>query len=104
LGLTTQQGRDGGAVSPMAYSTPACSLTFNSFGATSHDIMGHSVSSLSQLQSTSAAERKNTTAADKNNAAKKRRDKSDTADDAKYNDKEDVLPRTDLALGEKQRE
>jgi hypothetical protein len=97
LGATTQQGRGGGAVSPMAYSTPALFLTFNSFFAMSHDIMGHSVLSLSHLQPTTAAKRKNATAANKN-AAKKRRGKLDTADDTKYNDKEDVVPLTDAAL------
>jgi hypothetical protein len=66
--------------------------------------MGHSVSSLSQLQPTLAAKRKNATKADKDNAAKKRRGKWDTEDDAKYHDKEDVLPLNDVAFGEKQRE
>jgi hypothetical protein len=58
------------------------------------------VSSLSQVQSTLAAN----TRADKDNAAKKRRGKSDTKDDAKYNNKEDVLPLTDAAFEEKQQE
>jgi hypothetical protein len=65
--------------------------------------MGHSVSSLYQSLSTTAAKRKNTTAANKNNAQNKRRDKLDTIDDAKYNDKEDAVPLTDVALGEEQR-
>jgi hypothetical protein len=56
------------------------------------------------LQSNLAAKRKNATAIDKNNAAKKRRGKLDTADEAKYDDEEDVLPLTDAALGEKHRE
>jgi hypothetical protein len=48
---TTQQGRGAGAVSPMAmtYSTPAWTLTFSKVLGTSQ---GHSVSSLSQSQST----------------------------------------------------
>ncbi len=106
-------------VSPMAYSTPACSLTFSSFVAMSQ---GHSVSSLSQSQSTLAAKRKNNIGPDKDNAAKKRRgkldtkddakynaakkrrDKIDTKDDAKYDDKEVVFPVTDVPFGEKQQE
>jgi hypothetical protein len=83
----------------MAYYTPAHSLTFSSFVAMSQ---GHSVSSLSQLQSTLAAKRKSNTRADKNNASKKRRGKLDTKDNAKYDDKEDVLLLTDAAIGEKQ--
>jgi hypothetical protein len=53
---TTRQGRGAGAVSPMAmaYSTPARSLTFSKVLATSQE---HSVSSLSQSQSLSAARR-----------------------------------------------
>ena len=62
------------------------------------------MSSLSQLQSTSAAKRENATNADKNNAAKKRRGKLDTKDDAKYNNKEDVHPLTDAVFGGKHRE
>jgi hypothetical protein len=49
-----------------------------------------------------AAKRKSNTRADKDNAAKKGRGKSDTKVDAKYNNKEDVLPLTDVAFGEKQ--
>jgi hypothetical protein len=104
-------------VSSVAYSTPAHSLTFSTFVAMSQ---GHSVSSLSQLQSTLAAKRKGDSHPQKGNAAKKRRGKSDThdgtksnaaekrrgkidtEDDAKYNDNEDVLPVTDAPLGEKQ--
>ncbi len=43
-GATTRQGRGAGAVFPMAYSTPAWSLTFSNFVATSQ---GHLVFSLS---------------------------------------------------------
>jgi hypothetical protein len=107
----------GDAVSPMAYSTLAHFLTFSTFVASSQ---GHSVSSLSQLQSTSAAKRKGDSRPQKGNAAIKRRGKSDTndgakykaaqkrrgiidtKDDAKYNDEEDVLPVTDVPFGEKQ--
>jgi hypothetical protein len=103
----------------MAYSTPAHSLMFISFIAMSQ---GHSVSSLSQPQSTLAAKRKGDAGQDKDNAAKKRRGKLDTKDgaksdaakkrrekirtkdDAKYNDKDDVLPVTDAPFGEKQQE
>jgi hypothetical protein len=88
----------------MAYSTPAHSPTFSSFVAMSHDTIGHSVSSLPQLQPTSAAKKENTTAAEKNNAAKKRWGKLDTMDDTKYDDEDGELPLTDVALGEKQRE
>jgi hypothetical protein len=106
-------------VSPMAYSTPTRSLTFSTFIALSQR---HSVSSLSQLQSTLAAKRKGNTRPQKGNAAKKRRGKLDTndgteydaverrrgkidtKDDAKYDDKENVLPVTDAPFGEKQRE
>ncbi len=109
--------RGGGTISPMAYSTPACSLTFSNFVAMSQ---GHLVSSLSQLQSTSAAKRKGDSRPQKLNAAKKRRGKSDTVngtkyeaaekrsgkidtkDEAKYDDKEDVLPDTDGSFGVKQ--
>ncbi len=42
--------------------------------------------------------------ADKDNSAKKRRGKSDTKDDTKYDDEEDVLPLTDAALGGLQQE
>jgi hypothetical protein len=119
LGATTRQGRGGGAVSPMAYSTPACSLTFSNFVASSQ---GHLASSLSQLQSTLAAKRKGNSCPQKGNAAKKRRGKwdtddgaeykaaekrrgkIDTEDDAKYNDEEDVLPVTDTPFAVKQRE
>jgi hypothetical protein len=117
LGATTWQGRGGGAVSPLPYSTPAHSLTFSNFDAASQ---GHLVSSLSQLQSTSAAKRKGDSRPQKSNAAKKRRGnldtndgaeydaaqksggKIDTKDDAKYNDEEDVLPVTDAPFGVKQ--
>jgi hypothetical protein len=58
-------------VSAMEYSTLAHSLIFKVFVEMSHDTMGHSVSSLSQLQSTTVEKRKNTTADNKNNAAKK---------------------------------
>jgi hypothetical protein len=54
-GTTTRQGRGAGAVSPMAYSTPAWSLMFSKVVATSQ---GHLVSSLSQSQSALAARRK----------------------------------------------
>jgi hypothetical protein len=90
--------------SPMAYSTPAHSLMFNSFVAMSHDTMGHLVSSPSQLQSTTAAKRKNLTANNKNNATKRRRSKPDTMEDVKYNEEEDVVPLTDVTLRKKQRE
>ena len=80
-GATTQQGRGGGTVSSMAYSTPARSLLFNSFIATSQ---GHSVSSLSPSQSTLAAKRKGDTRPRKGNAAKKRRGESNTNNDIKY--------------------
>jgi hypothetical protein len=73
-GATTRQGRGAGAVSPMAYSTPARSLMFSNFVATSQ---GHSVSSLSQSQSTSAARRKGDSHPLKGNIAKKKRGKSD---------------------------
>jgi hypothetical protein len=99
-GATTQQGRGGGAVSPMAYYTPAHSLTFSLFVATSQ---GHSMFSLSQLESTLAAKRKCDTRADKDNDAK-RWGKSDTEDDAEYNNEEDFLPLTDAPMGEQQRE
>jgi hypothetical protein len=88
----------------MAYSTPARSLTFNSFVAMSHDTMGHWVFSLSQSQSTTAAKRKNPNANNKNNATKRRRGKLDTVEDAKYNEEEDVVPLTDVTLGKEQRE
>jgi hypothetical protein len=119
LGATTQQGSGGGAVSPMAYSTPAHSLTFSHFVATSK---GHSVSSLSQSQSMLAAKRKGDSHPQKSNAAKRRRGKLDTNNGAKYNaaekrsgkidtkdeaeydDKKDVLPVTDAPFGVKQRE
>jgi hypothetical protein len=119
LGATTWQGRGGGTVSPMAYSTPACSLTFSNLIASSQ---GHSVSSLFQSQSTSAAKRKggsrpqkgiaakkkrgqlDTNDGAKYKAAEKRRGKIDTKDDAKHDDEEDVLPVTDAPFGEKQRE
>jgi hypothetical protein len=52
----------------MAYSTPAPSLTFSTFVASSQ---GHLVSSLSQLQSTLAAKRKGNTRPQKDNTAKK---------------------------------
>jgi hypothetical protein len=104
LGATTEQGRGRGPLSTgMAYSPLALSLTFSSFIAMSHDTMGHSMSSLSQLQSTTAAKRRNTTTKNKNNAAKKMRYKSDS-NNTEYNDKEDILPCTDVALGEEQRE
>ena len=89
-GATTRQGRGGGAVSPLAYTTPARSLMFSLFVATSQDTMEHSVSSLSQSQSSSAAKRKNATKADKDTATKKRRGKLDTKDDNKHNNEEDV--------------
>jgi hypothetical protein len=103
----------------MAYSTPARSLTFSNFVATSQ---GHSVSSLSQSQSMLAAKRKGDSHPQKSNAAKKRWGKSDTddgtkynaaekrsgkidtKDEAKYNDKEDVLPVIDAPFGVKQQE
>ncbi len=80
------------------------------------------MSSLSQLESTSAAKRKGDSRPQKGNAAKKRRgkldtndgakyyaaekrsDKIDTKDDAKYDDKEDVLTVTDAPFGDKQQE
>jgi hypothetical protein len=104
-------------VFPMVCSTPACSLMFSTFVALSQ---GHSVSSLSQLQSILAAKRTGNFLPQKGNAAKKRRGKLDTnngteykaaekrrgkidtKDDAKYDDKEDVLPVTDAPLGVKQ--
>jgi hypothetical protein len=106
-------------ISPMAYSTAACSLTFSSFIASSQ---GHLVSSLSQSQSTWAAKRKGNSCPQKGNAAKKRRGKLDTndgtkykaavksrgridnEDDTKYDDGEDVLPVTDAPFGMTQRE
>ncbi len=106
-------------ISPMAYSTPACSLTFSNFVASSQ---GHLVSSLSQSQSTWAAKRKGDSCPQKSSSAKKRRGKLDTnngtkykaaaksrgridtEDDAKYNDEEDVLPVTDAPFGMKQHE
>jgi hypothetical protein len=106
-------------VSPMAYSTPACSLMFSNFVAMSQ---GHLVSSLSQLQSTLAAKRKGDSSPQKSNAAKKRRGKLDTndgtkydaaeksggkidtKDKAEYNDEEDVLPVTNAPFGVRQRE
>jgi hypothetical protein len=133
LGATTQQGRGAGAVSPMAYSTPARSLMFSNFVAASQ---GHLVSSLFQSQSTPAARRKgdsrplkgnvakkkrgkldtNDGSQQKGNAAKKKRGKSDagyeaaekrsaktdTKDDAKYDDKEDVLPISGVPFGMRQ--
>jgi hypothetical protein len=74
-GATTQQGRGAGAVSPMAYSTPAWSLTFSKVIATSQ---GYLVSSLSQSQSTFAARRKGDTRPLEGNIAKKKRSKLDT--------------------------
>ncbi len=74
---TTRQGRGAGTVSPMAYSTPARSLTFSNVLATSQ---GHSVSSLSQSQSTLAARRKGDARPLKGNIATKKRSKSDTND------------------------
>jgi hypothetical protein len=74
----------------MAYTTPTRSLMFSLFVATSQDTMEHSVSSLSQLQSTSAEKRKNAFKADKDTATKKRRGKLDTKDDNKHNNEEDV--------------
>ncbi len=88
----------------------------SNFVATSQ---GYSVSSLSQLQSTSAAKRKGDSHPQKGNAAKMRRGKLDTndgatheaaekrsgkidtKDDAEYDDKEDVLPVTDAPFGVK---
>jgi hypothetical protein len=66
-------------VSPMAmaYSTPARSLTFSKVLATSQ---GHSVSSLSQSQSTSAARREGDACPLKHNVATKKRGKLDTYD------------------------
>ena len=135
----------------MVYSTPARSLTFSNVLATSQ---GHSVSSLSQSQSTSAARRKgdahplkgniatkkrsksdtNDGSLQKGNAAKKkrgklgaghkaagkgtantdtgddasdddeeeRRGKSDAWDETEYDDKDDVLPVTDVPFGVRQ--
>jgi hypothetical protein len=115
-GATTRQGRGGDRVTPMAYFTPARSLTFSNFVATSQ---GHFVASLSQSQSTSAAKRKGipvhrrTTLQKKRRgkldtgngakyvAAEKRSGKIDTEDDAKYDDKEDVLPVTDAPFWSK---
>jgi hypothetical protein len=74
---TTQQGRGAGVVSPMAYSTPARSLTFSKVLATSQ---GHLVSSLSQSQSTLAARRKGDARPLKGNVATMKRGKSDTND------------------------
>jgi hypothetical protein len=74
---TTQQGRGAGAVSPMAYSTPARSLTFSRVLTTSQ---GHSVSSLSQSQSTLAARRKGDAQQLKGSVATKKRSKLDTND------------------------
>jgi hypothetical protein len=74
-GATTQQGRGAGAVSFMAYSTPAWSLMFRYFVAASQ---GHLVTSLSQSQSTLAARRKGDSHSLKGNIAKKKRGKSDT--------------------------
>ncbi len=71
---TTRQGRGAGTVSSMAYSTPAWSLTFSKVLATSQ---GHSVSSLSQSQSTLAARRKSDARQLKGNVATKKRSKSD---------------------------
>ncbi len=65
----------------MAYSTPARSLTFSNFVATSQ---GHSVFSLSQSQSMLAAKRKGDSRPQKGNAAKKRRGKLDTKNGTKY--------------------
>jgi hypothetical protein len=76
-GTTTRQGRGAGMVSPMAYSTPAWSLTFSKVVAMSQR---HLVSSLSQSQSTLAARRKGDTRPLKGNVAKKKRSKSDTND------------------------
>jgi hypothetical protein len=59
----------------MAYSTPAQSLTFSKVLATSQ---GHSVSSLSQSQSTLAARREGDARPLKGNVATKTRGKSDT--------------------------
>jgi hypothetical protein len=68
-GATTRQGRGAGKVSPMTYSTPARSLTFSNFVTMSQ---GHSVSSLSQSQSTLATKRKGDSCPQKGNAAKRR--------------------------------
>ena len=59
----------------MAYSTPARTLTFSKVLATSQ---GHSVSSLSQSQSTSVARRKGDARPLAGNVATKKRGKSDT--------------------------
>jgi hypothetical protein len=103
----------------MTYSTPARSLMFGDFIATSQ---GQLVSSLSQSQSMLAAKRKGDSHPQKGNAAKKRRGKLDTndgsrykaaekrsgkidtKDDAKYDDKEDILPFAGAPFGMKQRE
>jgi hypothetical protein len=61
----------------MAYSTPARTLTFSKVLATSQ---GHSVSSLSQSQSTSTARRKGGARPLAGNVATKKRGKSDTND------------------------
>jgi hypothetical protein len=74
---TTRQGRGAGAVSPMAmaYFTPAQTLTFSKVLATSQR---HSVFSLSQSQSTSAARRKGDASLLTGNVATKKRGRSDT--------------------------
>jgi hypothetical protein len=66
-------------VSPMAmaYSTPSQTLTFSKVLVTSQ---GHSVSSLSQSQSTSAARRKGDAHPLAGSVATKKRGKSDTND------------------------
>ncbi len=95
-GTTTQQGRSAGAVSPMAYSTPARSLTFSKVVATSQ---GYLVSSLPQSQSTLAARRKGDTRPLKGNVAKKKRSKSDTNDGSPQKGNAAKKKRGDLGTG-----
>jgi hypothetical protein len=119
LRATTQPGRGAGAVSPMAYSTPAWSLMFSNFVETSQRNL---VSSLSQSQSTLAAKRKGDSRPQKGNTAKKKRGKldtdngtgykaaekrsakTDTKDDTKDDDKEDVFSIGGVLFGMKQQE
>jgi hypothetical protein len=95
-GATTRQGRGAGAVSPMAYSTPTWSQTFSNFVATSQ---GHSVSSLTQSQSTSGARRKGDSRPLKGNLAKKKRGKLDTNDGSPQKDNAAKKKRDKLDTG-----
>jgi hypothetical protein len=80
----------------MAYSTPARSLMFTKVAATSQ---GHSVSFLSQSQSTLAARRKGDTHPLKGNIAKKKRSKLYTDDGSPQKGNAAKKKRGDLGTG-----